>query len=111
VVFVVAFAAIGRRSHTEALTVSGILATASPFLIGTAVGWLVVRLRSGTWPLAVGPGVTVWFSTLAIGMLLRVIAVRSFAWAFVAVAAVVLAVLLVGWRLVATRRGTRSAGA
>jgi ribose/xylose/arabinose/galactoside ABC-type transport system permease subunit len=107
-VLVIAFAVIGRRSHTESLTVAGILATASPFLVGAAVGWLVVRLRSHTWPLDVGPGVTVWFCTVVVGMLLRVIVLRSFAWPFLAVAAGVLALTLVGWRLLATRLGTRS---
>lgn len=109
VVLVVAFAAIGRSSHDESLTLAGVLATASPFLVGTAIGWLVVRGRRGSWPLGVGPGITVWFSTLLIGMLLRVVVLRSFAWPFLAVAAVVLAVLLIGWRALASRAGTRSA--
>ena len=108
-VLVVAFAAIGRSSHDEGLTVPGVLATASPFLVGTATGWLVVRSRRGSWPLEVGPGITVWFSTVLIGMLLRVIVLRSFAWPFLAVAAGVLAVLLLGWRAPASRVGTRSA--
>lgn len=110
VVLVVAFAAIGRSSHDEGLSPGGVLATASPFLLGAAVGWLVVRARRGSWPLEVGPGITVWFSTLVVGMLLRVVVLGSVAWAFVAVAAVVLAVLLVGWRFLASPRGTRRAG-
>ena len=108
VVLVVAFAAIGRSSHAESLSLAGVLATASPFLVGTAIGWLVVRGRRGSWPLEVGPGITVWFSTLVIGMVLRVIVLRSFAWPFLAVAAGVLAVLLIGWRALASRVGTRS---
>ena len=56
VVLVVAFAAIGRSSHDESLTLAGVLATATPFLAGTAIGWLVVRARRGAWPLEVGPG-------------------------------------------------------
>lgn len=110
VVLVAVFAAIGRASHDEGLSPGGVLATASPFLLGTAVGWLVVRTRRGSWPLEVGPGITVWFSTVVIGMLLRVFVLGSFAWAFVAVAAVVLAVLLIGWRALASARGTRRAG-
>jgi hypothetical protein len=77
--------------------------------VGTAIGWLVVRSRRGSWPLDVGPGITVWFSTVLIGMLLRVIVLRSFAWPFLAVATGVLAVLLIGWRVLASRVGTRSA--
>lgn len=109
VILVVAFAAIGRSSHAESLTLAGVLATASPFLVGTAIGWLVVRSRRGSWPLDVGPGITVWFSTVLIGMLLRVILLRSFAWPFLVVATGVLAVLLIGWRALATGVGTRSA--
>ncbi len=110
VVLVAAFAALGRSSHSEPLSFPGLLATASPFLVGTGVGWLLVRLRSGGWPLDVGPGVTVWFSTVVVGMLLRVVVLRSFAWAFLAVAAGVLAVLLLGWRVLATRVGARPTG-
>ncbi|WP_353511435.1 DUF3054 domain-containing protein [Intrasporangium sp.] len=109
VVLVVAFAAIGRSSHDESLTLAGVLATATPFLAGTAIGWLVVRARRGAWPLEVGPGITVWFSTVLVGMLLRAVVLRSFAWPFLAVAATVLAVLLIGWRALASRAGTRSA--
>ncbi|MDV3223191.1 DUF3054 domain-containing protein [Intrasporangium sp.] len=104
---VVAFAAIGRASHDESLSLGGVLATASPFLVGTAMGWLVVHSRRGAWPLEVGPGITVWFSTLVIGMLLRVALQVGFAWAFLAVAAGVLAAFLVGWRALVSRVGTR----
>ncbi|WP_353355712.1 DUF3054 domain-containing protein [Intrasporangium sp. DVR] len=110
VLLVVVFATIGRASHDEALTVGGVLATASPFLVGTVIGWLVVRRRRGSWPLEVGPGITVWFSTLLIGMVLRVVVLGSFAWAFLGVAAAVLAVLVIGWRALASRAGTRRAG-
>ena len=75
-VLVVAFAAIGRSSHGESLTLAGVLATASPFLVGTAIGWLVVRTRRGTWPLEVGPGITVWFSTLLFGMEIAKVVLR-----------------------------------
>lgn len=111
VLMVLLFAAIGRASHADGLTPAGIAATASPFLLGTGVGWLVVRARGGGWPRGVGPGITVWFATVLVGMLLRVIVLRSFAWAFLAVAAATLALLLVGWRALATWWGTRSAGA
>jgi hypothetical protein len=109
VVLVIAFAAIGRTSHSEGLAPLGILATASPFIAGTAVGWLVVRSLRKSWPVEVGPGITVWFATVLVGMAIRVAAVGSFAWAFLGVAAVTLAVLLIGWRALATRAGTRSA--
>lgn len=108
VALVVLFAAIGRASHAEANPVLGALSTAWPFLVGTVVGWAVVRLRRKSWPLEVGPGITIWFATLVLGMLLRLVTGQGTAWAFVAVAAGTLAVFLVGWRAVADivrRRG------
>ena len=43
VVCVLVFCTIGRRSHAEGLTLTGIAETAWPFLAGTAVGWLLSR--------------------------------------------------------------------
>lgn len=106
---VLVFAATGRASHDEGITASGVFATASPFLVGTAVGWLLVRALRGSWPLEVGPGITVWFATVFIGMALRVAVLGSLAWAFVAVAAAVLATLLIGWRALLTLATARSA--
>ena len=47
--FVLLFATVGRRSHAEGVTVSGVLHTAWPFLVGTAAGWLLasVALEAG----------------------------------------------------------------
>ena len=113
VVLVLVFAAIGRASHAESSPVLGALTTAWPFLVGTLFGWGVVRLRRKRWPLEVGPGITVWFATVLFGMLLRLASGQGTALPFVAVAALTLAVLLVGWRAVAalgtgpSRRGRR----
>ena len=41
IVGVLVFCTIGRRSHAEGLTVAGVAETAWPFLVGTAVGWLL----------------------------------------------------------------------
>jgi peptidoglycan/LPS O-acetylase OafA/YrhL len=103
VVLVVVFAAIGRASHSETSPVLGAVTTAWPFLVGTLVGWTVVRLRRKGWPIGVGPGITVWFSTVLFGMLLRLATQQGTALPFVAVAAVTLAVLLIGWRALAGR--------
>lgn len=97
-VLVILFAAVGRASHDEGNPVVGALSTAWPFLVGTAIGWLVVRVLRRSWPLAVGPGITVWFATLVFGMLLRQLTGQGTAASFVVVAAVVLALFLVGWR-------------
>lgn len=97
VIGVLVFCAVGRRSHAEGLTIAGVASTAWPFLTGTAVGWLAAR----AWrrPTAVVPtGLVVWLSTVVIGMLLRKISSAGVAASFVLVAAVVTAVLLLGWR-------------
>ena len=100
-VLVVVFAAVGRASHAEANPVVGALTTAWPFLVGTLVGWVVVRVLRGRWPVEVGPGITVWFSTVLFGMLLRHLTGAGTAVSFVVVASVVLAAFLLGWRAVA----------
>ncbi len=97
VIGVLVFCAVGRRSHAEGLTIAGVASTAWPFLTGTAVGWLAARAWQR--PTAVVPtGVVVWLSTVVIGMLLRKLSSAGVAASFVLVAAVVTAVLLLGWR-------------
>ncbi|BBY33985.1 hypothetical protein BST33_01930 [Mycolicibacter minnesotensis] len=99
VVAVLIFCALGRRSHDEGLTISGLATTAWPFLSGTAVGWLLSRGWRA--PTAVLPtGVTVWISTVLVGMLLREATSAGVARSFVLVAATVTAVFLLGWRAV-----------
>jgi hypothetical protein len=97
VVCVIVFATIGRRSHAEGLTVSGIAETAWPFLAGTAAGWLVSR----GWqrPAALVPtGVTVWLCTVVAGMLLRKLTSAGTAPSFIVVASLSTALLILGWR-------------
>lgn len=111
-VVVLVFAAVGRASHDrgylplvgESSPVLGVLATAWPFLVGTAVGWLLVRSLSHRWPIPVGPGVTVVASTVVGGMLLRALTGQGAAPAFVVVATLVLGAFLLGWRAVTARR-------
>ena len=98
IVGVLVFCTIGRRSHAEGLTVAGVADTAWPFLVGTAIGWLLIR----GWrrPTAVAPtGLVVWASTVAIGMLLRKATSAGVAVSFVVVASAATAVLLLGWRV------------
>jgi Protein of unknown function (DUF3054) len=97
VVCVVVFCTIGRRSHAEGITLSGVAETAWPFLVGAGVGWLLSR----GWrrPVAVVPtGVAVWLCTVVIGMLLRKASSQGVAVSFIVVASVVTALLLLGWR-------------
>lgn len=98
VVGVLVFCAVGRRSHAEGLTISGVATTAWPFLTGTVIGWLAAR----GWrrPTAVVPtGLAVWLCTVVIGMALRKISSATVAASFVVVASVVTAVVLLGWRV------------
>lgn len=104
-VCVTVFCTIGRRSHDEGLSLTGIAHTAWPFLVGAAVGWLAAR----GWrrPLALAPtGLTVWLCTVVVGMVLRRLSGQGTATAFVVVATVTTAVLLLGWRA-AARLATR----
>ncbi len=99
-VLVVVFAAVGRRSHAEGLDLLGVLRTAWPFLAGAAAGWVVGGLTVGE-PRSVAFGAVVVAGAVVLGMLLRVATGQGTAWSFVLVATVVLAVLLLGWRLLA----------
>jgi hypothetical protein len=104
---VVVFCTIGRRSHAEGLTLTGIAETAWPFLSGTLVGWLLAR----AWrtPVAVVPtGLVIWVSTIVVGMLLRKASSQGVAASFIVVASLVTALLLLGWRVVAGRIGKRN---
>lgn len=108
VVGVLLFCLVGRRSHAEGLTVAGVAETAWPFLVGTAVGWLVSR----GWrrPTAVAPtGVVVWLSTVAVGMLLRKATSAGVAVSFIVVATAATAVMLLGWRVAVMALRRRSA--
>jgi hypothetical protein len=96
---VLAFVIIGRASHERGESLGGIASTAWPFLAGLAGGWLAVR----AWrrPLGLFPaGMGAWLGTVALGMVLRVVAGQGTALAFVLVALGFLGLFLLGWRLV-----------
>jgi len=72
--------------------------TSWPFLAGTTVGWLIAR----AWrrPRAFLPGgVSIWLSTVVVGMVLRVVSGQGTAVAFVVVALAFLGMELLGWRV------------
>ena len=99
IISVLVFCAVGRRSHDEGLSVTGVATTAWPFLTGTVVGWLASR--GWRQPTAVVPtGVSVWLGTVVVGMVLRKASSAGVAASFVVVAASVTALLLLGWRTV-----------
>ncbi|GAB3143346.1 DUF3054 domain-containing protein [Marisediminicola antarctica] len=105
VALVVAFVLIGRSSHSEGITPAGVLGTAWPFLVGLAAGWALAR----AWrrPFAVAPGLTVWATTVIVGLLLRATAGDGVQSGFVAVTALVLAAFLLGWRGAVSLRSSR----
>jgi hypothetical protein len=97
---VLVFVVIGRASHTQGESLAGVASTAWPFLAGLAGGWLAAR----TWrrPFVLWPGgVGAWLGTVALGMVLRVVAGQGTAFAFVVVALAFLGLFLLGWRLLA----------
>ena len=106
----VLFAVVGRSSHREALDAVGVLGTLWPFLAGLVVAWLAGRLWRAPGRIA-HAGVLAWAGSLVVGMLLRAVAGQGVEVAFVVVAAVVLAVLLLGWRAIVALLGRRRAQA
>lgn len=97
---VLLFAGVGRGSHAREASVLGLLETAWPFLLGLAVTWISARVSQH--PIApVKSGLSVWIGTVAIGLLLRAITGAGVALSFVLVATGTLAILLIGWRLLA----------
>ena len=111
VVAVVIFALIGRQAHAESSDVLGVLRTAWPFLAGVLLGTLIARAGRAPRSIRVGlslrlalslrTGLIVWVATVAAGMLLRLASGSTDQFSFVLVAAVVLGVFLLGWRLLA----------
>jgi hypothetical protein len=101
VLAVLLFVIIGRRNHHEGGNiVVGALRVAAPFLIALAVGWVAARAWRA--PMAPRTGAFVWVCTVVLGLLLRhTVFDRGTATAFIIVASVTLAVLLIGWRAIA----------
>ncbi len=105
--FILLFVGIGRSAHQDGITVSGMATTTWPFATGLLVGWFFMwrTRRDATTPLG---GLLIVIATVALGMVLRVVAGQGTAIAFVVVALAFLSLFLVGWRsalaLVAHRR-------
>ncbi|UWF77849.1 MULTISPECIES: DUF3054 domain-containing protein [Microbacterium] len=108
---VLVFAVIGRASHAE--DPSGFLLTAWPFLAALAAGHLLAALLPGRprRPWSLRWGAVVWVVTVVGGMLLRLASGATAQLPFVIVATLTLAVLLLGWRALASVVRRRSATA
>lgn len=97
---VLVFVVIGRSAHHHGESLAGIADTAWPFLAGLGAGLLATK----GWrrPAAIVPaGLGAWLGTVAVGMLLRVVAGQGTAMAFIGVALAFLGLFLLGWRLLA----------
>jgi hypothetical protein len=101
VLAVLVFAAVGRSSHAEKVDAFEVLTTASPFLIGLIIGWLGGRAWRA--PLRLAIGTAVWAGTTVVGLGVRAVFTHRLPLTFVLVAALSLALLLLGWRAVAPR--------
>lgn len=109
VVAVVIFVVIGRASHDHGESPTGIASTLWPFACGLVVGWLLVRLARRP-PASIWSGVVVCVATVAVGMVLRVVAGQGTAAAFIVVATAFLGAAMVGGRLAARLAARRRLG-
>ncbi len=100
-VAVFVFAALGRTSHAEALDAAGVVRTASPFVLGALMGWVVLLMRRFTNHL-LKQGLFVLAATVLLGMFFRLMLNEGVQPSFVLVATLALGVLMLGWRLLAT---------
>jgi hypothetical protein len=106
IVGIIVFVSIGRRNHDEGVAPAGVIETAAPFVIALLVGWLLGRAWKA--PFAVGTGVIIWVTTVALGMVLRKLVFdEGTATAFVIVATVFTGAVSNGWRLAVRTRQAR----
>ena len=102
IVGVLAFVAIGRRNHDEGTAIGAVLSVAAPFLIALAVAW--AGSRAWRAPQSLRAGITVWATTVVVGLALRrLVFDHGIATPFVIVATLFLGSAFLGWRLVARR--------
>lgn len=98
---VIVFCVLGGLSHSlgEPDAVARIVFSIWPFLAALIVVH-VVALATSVDASRVVPGILIWLVTFAGGMALRALTGQGTAWAFIIVAAVTLAVFLIGWRVI-----------
>ena len=107
-VCVLVFAITGKGSHEAGASEWVVLAIVWPFAVGVLAAHLGLLSRGGS-PARVRPeGIVVLAVTYVVGMVLRVVSGRGIAVGFLVVAAIFLALTMLGWRavlgLVAHRR-------
>jgi hypothetical protein len=103
---VLLFVGIGRHTHHNGDSLSGIWHTAWPFLAGLVEG--LVLARAWRKPLSIVPaGIGAWLGASVAGMLIRVLAGQGTAIAFIGVTLAFLALFVLGWRVAARIVSTR----
>jgi len=95
------FCVIGRRSHAEGVfsDLPGLLHTTWPFVVALVAAHIVL-LTARTHADRVSAGLIVWAVTVIGGLALRALSGQGTALPFMIVATLVLALLLIGWRIV-----------
>ena len=102
VLAVLIFVAIGRHAHNHGVTWKGMVSTTWPFATGLVGGWIFLKFSDQT-GLSKRDGFILVLFTVAIGMVLRVIAGQGTAFTFILVALTFLSLFLVGWRWIYQR--------
>jgi len=97
VAWVVVFVVIGRSSHAEGESLSGVARTLWPFLIGLGLGWAAARAWRRPAPV-VPTGIVVWPVCVVAAMALRAASGQGVAPAFIGVALAFVGLGLLGWR-------------
>lgn len=98
--FIVVFAAVGMSNHEETVNMATLAMVAWPFVAGAAIGWLVcLAWKNPAAPLRTG--IPVWILAAGGGMALRVATGGGFAVPFLIVTLLLLAAMLIGWRVIA----------
>ncbi len=103
VAMIIVFAAMGRATHEGGTPIGGTLRVAAPFIIGYLIAAALTRLDLR--PYSLLAAARAWLPGIVLGMLIRrFVFDRGTATAFVIVAFISTAVLIIGWRLLARPR-------
>jgi Protein of unknown function (DUF3054) len=105
-VVVLVFVGIGRSTHHHGAAIAGMASTSWPFLCGLGAGW-VALVALGRPRIPLSGGVVIVLTTVALGMVLRVVSGQGTAFAFILVALAFLGAAMLGWRLVWLGLGKR----
>ncbi|WIM67502.1 DUF3054 domain-containing protein [Corynebacterium breve] len=96
------FAVLARMAHQSdemPFNFMGFLSTLWPFVIGVGAGWLIAELTK----IAKGRAVVIWLVTVIVGLTIWGMRNSAFPhWSFIIVASVMSALLMFGWRGIAS---------